>query len=100
MYRTVPERYFVQESTLDPGRVDSRPETRTFTEQSQKYTYFRSRLPRVTSRLGVGLTALTAIFSGFFKKGKKATTARFSLLTVQNGHIDLKTYKIKCGSVH
>ena len=61
---------FVQESTLDQGWVDSRPETRTFTEQSQKYTFFRSRLPRVTSRLGVSLTAITTIFLGSSKRGK------------------------------
>ena len=54
-----------QESTPGEGRVDSRPETRFFTEGLQKEFFFRSRLSEVTSRLGVGLTASTASFLDF-----------------------------------
>ena len=43
-------------------RVDSRPETRFFIEGFQKDFFFRSQLSEVTSRLGIGLTASTAIF--------------------------------------
>ena len=54
-----------QESTPGKGRVDSRPETKIFTEGLQKDFFFRSRLAGVTSRLAVGLTASTASFLDF-----------------------------------
>ena len=62
---------FTQESTPGQGRVDFRPETRIFTESLQKDIFFRSRLSGVTSRLGIGLTAITAIFlvSSIWRKG-------------------------------
>ena len=61
---------FTKESTPGQGRVDSRPETRFFTESLQKDIFFRSRLSGVMSRLGVGLTAITAIFLDSSKRRK------------------------------